>query len=383
MDIVLPHSALELAEWPWERIEPAVSALENQPLAAEGLDDWLAEWSRLWSLFDEAYWRLYIATTVDTSDAGAQRRYNQFLDGINLKFKEANQRLKEKLARSGLQPAGFDIPLRNLRAQAELFRAENLPLLNEHFKLAAEYERIAGAQTVLWEGEERTISQLEPLYLEPERAVREAAWRLGAERQLADRQPINDLWVRALAVRRRLAANVGLPDYRSYRWRELLRFDYTPDDCRRFHQAIEEVVVPAAERMYERRRRQLGVERLRPWDVHVDANSRPPLRPFQDVAELEARTSSIFHRVDPQLGAYFDTMRRESLLDLDNRKGKAPGGYCTELAHARLPFIFANSVGVHDDVQTLLHEGGHAFHVFEVAKLPYFHQHEVPLDSPR
>jgi oligoendopeptidase F len=160
----------------------------------------------------------------------------------------------------------------------------------------------------------------------------------------------------------------------------LLRFDYTPDDCKRFHQAIEQVVVPAALRIYEKRRLKLGVDRLRPWDLDVDPLGRPPLKPFETVTELKEKTAAIFHRVDPQLGDYFDIMRRENLLDLDNRKNKAPGGYCTDFPVARRPFIFVNSVGRHDDVQTMLHEGGHAFHFFECYRLPYFQQLYAPIE---
>ncbi len=376
----LPSSALELAEWPWERIQPYVQELENTPLNAGNLESWLADWSRLWSLFDEAYWRLYVAVTVDTTDQDAERRYNEFLDGHRTRSEEVNQRLKEKLLESGLEPANFSIPMRNLRAQAEIFRPENLPLLNEHFKLGSEYDRLIGAQTIVWDGKETTLPQLEPVYQEADRERRQSAWLQASQRALADRQGINNLWGRALQVRRKLAENAGLPDYRAYRWMQLLRFDYTPADCYRFHQAIEEVVVPAARRIYEKRRQRLGLESLRPWDLKVDLFGQPPLRPYQTIDELEAKTTAIFQRVDPQLGSYFDQMRQHKLLDLDNRKGKAPGGYCTAFVHARLPFIFANSVGVHDDVQTLLHEGGHAFHVFESVSLPYIHQMEVPLE---
>ena len=133
----------------------------------------------------------------------------------------------------------------------------------------------------------------------------------------------------------KLAANAAFHDYRSYRWKQLLRFDYTPEDCRSFHEAIEEVVVPAAARICERRRKLLNVAKLRPWDLDVDPLGRPPLAPFRDVAELQKESAAIFHNVDPKLGGYFEIMVREELLDLENRKNKAPGGYCTEFAAAR------------------------------------------------
>jgi len=370
----------EFMRWDWAQIEPYYQALAAQPIDEASVESWLKDWTRLSKLLRETHQRLWVASTVDTTDLQARQRYTDFLDNIYPQAQAAEQKIKEKLLASGLEPPGFEVPLRNMRLEAELFCEANLPLLSEELKLATEYDKISGAQTVQWQGKEVTLLQLHPVYLDPDRSLRERAWRLASARQLADRQAINDLWVKLLAIRRQLAANANLPDYRAYRWRQLLRFDYTPQDCKQFHRAIEAVVIPAARRLYERRRRLLAVGALRPWDVHVDVRGRPPLKPFSTIAELEEKTSAIFEGVDPALGDYFEIMRREGLLDLDNRKGKAPGGYCTDFPASSRPFIFCNSVGVHDDVQTLLHEGGHAFHVFESSRLPYFQQMHVPLE---
>mgnify|MGYP001328401728 CR=1 FL=1 len=376
----LPTSAIEFMDWDWPQIEPYYQELENRRLDADHVDAWLTDWSRIAELIYETYQRHYVTITVDTTNEAAKKRYDHFVDEIQPQAQAAEQKLKEKLIASGLEPAGFAIPLRNLRAQAEIYRSDNLPLIARELKLSAEYDRIIGAQTIPWNGKEITILQARPLFQETERAVRERAWRMTIGRQLADRQAINELWRQLLEVRMQLAQNAGFSNYRDYRWKQMLRFDYTPQDCARFHQAIEKVVVPAVQHLYEKRRRWLGVKTLRPWDLEVDPQSRPPLRPFQDVSQLEQGVAAIIQAIDPQLGAYFDIMRREGLLDLENRKGKAPGGYCTDFPASRRPFIFMNAVGIHDDVQTLLHEGGHSFHVFESAHLPYAQQKEVGLE---
>ncbi|PZR97967.1 MAG: M3 family oligoendopeptidase, partial [Chloroflexi bacterium] len=174
-----------------------------------------------------------------------------------------------------------------------------------------------------------------------------------------------------------LARNAGLPDYRAYRWQQLNRFDYTPDDCKGFHRAVEEVVVPARTRLLEKRRRQMGVDALRPWDLRVDPSGKPPLRPFANIEELTRKTSAIFHHVDPDFGAYFDIMVAEDLLDLETRKNKATSGYSLPFNATHLPFIFLSMAGTHGDVVGLLHEGGHAFHTFEASRLPYFQQRDT------
>jgi oligoendopeptidase F len=147
-----------------------------------------------------------------------------------------------------------------------------------------------------------------------------------------------------------------------------------------FHDSIESVVVPAATRIQERRRETLQLDVLRPWDLQADMFGRQPLEPFLTAEELIGKASNIFHAVDPALGGYFDQMESEELLDLDNREGKAPGGYAQEFLTVRRPFIFMNAVGSAGDVETILHEGGHAFHVFEFANLPYVQQMTIPYE---
>jgi oligoendopeptidase F len=377
MSTALPENPLDFMSWTWPQIEPHYQALAERPIDPENVSAWLADWSHLAELLSETGQRLYVATTVDTTDEQAKKRQEAFLDRIFPKMEAANQKLKEKLLASGLQPPGFEIPLRNMRAEAEIFREANLPLIAQEIKLSNECDRLYGAQTVSWEGKETTIRQLLPVFQDQDRQKRESAWRLESERQLADRSAFNELWGQLMSLRGKMATNAGFADYRAFRWRQLQRFDYAPADCIRFHEAIEQVVVPAVERLHERRRRMLGIETLRPWDLDVDPEGRPLLRSFETVERLESGVSSIFRRVDPQLAAYFETMRREHLLDLDNRKGKAPGGYCTDFQASHRPFIFMNAVGIHDDVQTLLHEGGHSFHVFETNALPYIHQRAI------
>ncbi len=373
----LPDEPKEFLDWSWEEIEPFFISLQDYPLNHETVENWLGEWSRLSGLIYERYQRHFVAITKHTNDQKAKEDYERFLDEIFGQAEAAEQKLKEKLLSSGLEPGGFEIPLRNIRAEAEIFHAENLPLLAEELKLSAEYDQILGEQTVEWQGEEKTLAQLLAVLQDPDRSVRERSWKLSAERWLRDRQPISCLWIKLLENRMQLAKNAGQPNYRDFRWKKLLRFDYSADDCIQFHQAIEEVVVPAASELYEMRKKELGLETLRPWDLYVDPAAREPLKPYESVEELEQGAARIFQRVDPQLGEYFEVMRREGLLDLENRKNKTSGGYCTDFPVSGRAFILMNSVGLHEDVQTLLHEGGHAFHVFESNDLPYFQQKRV------
>lgn len=378
MSLTLPATGQEVTSW--AQVEPVFAELAERPLSADTAGAWLADWSHLAERIDETHARSYIVTTQDTTDQAAEERYHAFISDILPRAQAADQMLKQRLLDSGLEPDGFEIPLRNLRAEAALFRKENLPLLTEERKLASRLNRVLGAQTIEWDGETLTLVQAERLYLDDRREVREAAWRKVSQRQIADRDAINALWGEYLPLRQKLAENAGLSSFREYRWRQLQRFDYTPADCETFHAAIEAVAVPASQRIYERRKARLGVDTLRPWDLSVDPSGRPPLKPFDTVAELESNGEAIFRHVDPALGEIFATMRREMLLDLENRPGKGPGAYSSSLEHSKRSFIFMNAVGVRDNVRTLLHEAGHSFHGFATYAQPLYHQRAVPIE---
>ena len=380
MFATLPKDPQVFIHWNWAQLKPFADDLLRRTLSATTLSDWIMDWSDLSRVLSEMYARLWVATTQNTVDAEVQNRFNFFLDEIQPQWLAANQGLKRKLLESGLHPEGFYMPLRNMQVEAELYRDENLPLLMDEQKMINEYDAIIAAQTVEWQGKEITTTQLLPVYLSLDRMEREKAWHLEMQRKLADRRRLNEHWTRMLELRDQVARNAGFTDYRAYKWRELFRFYYKHDDCIHFHKAIEQVVVPAAMRIYEKRRKQLDLTSLRPWDLNVDPVGREPLKPYQTITELEEKVATIFHKVDPKLGEYFEIMRMQGLLDLENRKGKAPGAYCNNYDMVRLPFIFENAVGLHTDVATLIHEGGHAFHVFEEAHLPYYHQLAVGME---
>jgi oligoendopeptidase F len=376
--------AEEYLEAPWEAFEPYYQELEQRSLDETNLERWLKDWTRIEELVWEVWTRLAVAVSQDTRDEAAEKRYQSFLKRVYPQRSAAEQGLKTKLLESGLQPAGFEIPLRNLAAEAALFREENLPLLSDLKAKTTRYDKLVSAQTIFFDGVEYSLPQVQPVYYEQARPAREQIWRQVQARWADDRAAINGLWAELLGLRIEVARNAGCENFRAYSWKDLHRFDYTPADAENFLAAIEKAFVPAVSRIYEKRRLKLGVETLRPWDLDLIEGGYtfefPPLSPFQAVAELDRTCAAIFYRVDPQLGAYYAEMQEKGLLDLANRAGKAPGAYCAALAVERVPFIFANSTATHDSVQTLLHEAGHAFHVFESAGLPYIHQQMVPIE---
>jgi oligoendopeptidase F len=370
----LPSSPDAFADATWEQVLPHYERLATVPLTRSTVEDWLAAWSRLGELLGEAGMRAMIAYTADTSRAEREAAYLRFFSEIFPKADEQEVRLARRLIDLGYTRDDLDTTIRGFRTDAEIFREENVPLMAELEELDASYQKTTGGLTVEWDGERKTVPQLQPYLKAVDRAVRERAFRLGAAAYLEKRDELASLFDRMYVLRQRVARNAGLADYQAYVYKAKHRFHYTPSDVARFHEAVEETVVPAVERQYACRRHKLGLDRLRPWDTGVDTEGTEPLRPFETVAEFVARSRDIFHSVDEELGRWFDIMADEGLLDLESREGKAPGGYCTKLSWSRRPFIFMNAVGVPDDVNTLVHEAGHSFHAFLAASHPLIWQ---------
>jgi oligoendopeptidase F len=377
----LPTNAKSILALKWRDYEPYYKELEAPELNKENIQTWLNDWSTLAATVDEQYWRLYIATTLNTADKEAEEQFNQYIEEIQSEAKTAEQKLKDKLLTSKLSPKGFETGLRMMQAETEIFTEENLPLLAEEQKLVTEYNKIIGSIAILWEGEERTLTQMFPLLYETDRSIRQRAWEAAQAQLIKERQNINDLWEKFMPVRLKIAENAGMPDYRAYAWKQKFRFDYSPEDCKSFHAAIEKVVVPAATGVYEKRRRRLGVDALRPWDINVDPLGSTPIKPYQTIDEFKLRSRAIFEQVDPKFGDYFQIMMDEDLLDLESRKNKAPGGYSLGLHVAHRPFVFINNTNTPWDVQTMLHEGGHAFHEFERAHVHFYQRGEIYLPA--
>jgi oligoendopeptidase F len=346
----------------------------------EALEALILDWEELDAVVSEAFDEAYIDMTADTTNPDYEARYIKIVEQILPISDERSFALKQKILDSPAAArldSDYDIFLRNMRSEVGLFRTENVPLLTEDRKMDQEYEKIVGSQRAEFRGKTYTLPQLAPFLEETDRKTREEAWRARAQARQADSDALDVLFDRMYEVRQQIARNAGFENFRDYKFEELKRFDYGPDDCLAFHTAIEKYVVPVVVKDQERRKRLLGVNTVRPWDLDVDPEGNPPYRPFDNVERLREGCERIFKQVDPELGGYFQQMIEQRLLDLENRPGKAPGGYMESLPDKRVPFIFMNAVGTKSDVDTLLHEGGHAFHYFLARRLPLHSYHHT------
>ena len=371
----------------WIQIAPFFDKLEA---AASGCQDsaaferWLLDGSELAAALDEESSRRYIAMTCHTENSGAEKAYLHFVEQIEPQLKPRQFKLAQIFLahplRTELPKERYFVFDRATQVQVELYRPENVRLETAEAKLAQQYQKLIGSLTVPFRGQEQTLARMGRYLEDPDRALRQDAWEVVARRRLREAGQIEQIFEQLLKLREQIAANAGFPDYLQYAFRARGRFDYTPEDCRKFHEAIAEDIMPVLRVLQSQRRAQLGLDMLRPWDLVVDPLNRPALRPFERIEDLVAKTRKIFAQLDSKLADEFTSMRDLQLLDLDNRKGKAPGGYQSTLAEARLPFIFMNAVGMQRDVETILHEAGHAFHALAAREEDLYAYRSAPIE---
>lgn len=388
-----PHAAAFLPEAfdgsVWESIEPVARALLDRPVdSPRGFERWLLDRSEFDAACGESRASLYIAMTCRTDDEAASGAYAKYIDEIPPRLRPIAFDLDTKQAslheRFPLDPDRYRVLERSVRTDVALFRAENVPLMTELDRLSQEYQRLTGAMTVHFRGEERTLPQMARYQQETDRALREETWRLVSARRLDDRDALDAMFDQMIALRTRVGRNAGFDSFRDYVFPAMHRFDYTPAHCFEFHRAVEQRVVPFVRRVNERRRERLGLEALRPWDLSVDEFARPPLAPFTDGDDLVARTRALFRDLGAGLESMFESLGSNGapgeFLDLDSRKGKAPGGYQYMRERTRRPFIFMNAAGLHRDLETMVHEAGHAFHSLLCRDEPLVAYRESPIE---
>ncbi|MDO8580844.1 MAG: M3 family oligoendopeptidase [Candidatus Omnitrophota bacterium] len=374
-----------LAPYQQRRFVPALAQLEDQKevttlyrkleerrvASASDLEQWMLDRSELEAALEQAGAILYIRMTCQTDDSARAQAYKDFITdvvpGIKMGTDQLNRKFLKMAQQFPLDQRQYAIYLRKIQADVDLFVEANVEIETNVELLSQEYQTIMGAMTVEFEGKEQTLPAMGRYLENPDRNLREQAWREMARRRLNDKDQLEDIFDKMLVLRCQIAQNAKCRNYIEYKFRSLHRFDYTHEDCHRYHASVEELVVPLWRNVNQYRRAQMKLTTLKPWDTAVDPQGRGPLKPFDNVDDLVAGCQKIFAQMDQGFAQQFKEMASLRLLDLENRKGKAPGGYQSTLDEARKPFIFMNAVGVDGDVRTLLHECGHAFHALACA----------------
>lgn len=359
----------------WSDLENYYTDLEKRDIkSTQDLRQLLLDRSELESFLSENFaWR-YIRQTCNTADEELIKSLQFFISEIQPQLAAYGNKLDKKIANSSfredLTDKGYSIAMRSLLKGIEIFREENIPLQTQSQTEERQYGAIAGAMTVVLDGEEMTLQKAGDRLQSADRAIREEAWLAISNRRFEEHEKLDELINKLIRLRNEIALNAGFTNYRDYMFAAMGRFDYTPQDCFNFHEAVKESVVPMLDKLAVHRKESLNVDQLRPWDLKTDIHKRPPLKPFNTGEELLQKTIRCFSRLDPFLGNCLQVLQAMGHLDLESRKGKAPGGYNYPLDETGVPFIFMNATSNLRDMVTLLHEGGHAVHSLVTRVLP-------------
>ncbi|WP_276370307.1 M3 family oligoendopeptidase [Chryseolinea sp. H1M3-3] len=354
----------------WEGLKPFFDNLLDRKIeSVSDLKKWFHDRSELESVIGEDLaWR-YINMTCYTENESYRNSYQDFIENIQPQIAPVSDKLNKKAAASSFlnelaNVEGYNLMIRNLKKDIEIFREENVPLFTQISTEAQKYQQISGAMTVEVNGKELTLQQASVFLMSTDRKLREDVYHKVTKRRLQDHETLDKLFSGLVDLRHRVSVNAGFKNFRDYMFKSLGRFDYTPQDCFNFHEAIQHEVVPILDVFSKERKKTLKVDSLRPWDKAVDPEGREALKPFTNGKELTEKTIEVFRKLDPFLGQCLAIMKEMGHLDLESRKGKAPGGYNYPLSEIGVPFIFMNATSTLRDMVTIMHEGGHAIHNF-------------------
>ncbi len=374
----------------WENIEPYVDDLIQRNLSCSScLEKLISDSSNLAEHISETGALLYIGMTCDTENERKKNDFLNFVENVRPKLSKFSDKLNRRIAEHpsvGDLPDRYDLMIRGIKSDIDIFREENIPLGVEQTKLVTKAQGITGGMTVEFEGEERTFPEMKAFLESNNRSVRENAWKSMVSRWMNDSEELSEIFDKLIKIRHEIAKNAGFDSYTNYMFKAMHRFDYTVEDCLTFHNSIEKVCMPIVREINEKRRSSFNLEILSPWDVNEKSGSGPdiegknPLRPFDNVGEMVQKLSELFHKMSRDLGNKFDKLVEMDTLDLETRKGKAPGGYQYYLEKSRVPFIFMNAAGLQGDLETMIHESGHAFHSLYCGHLDLIDERNYPIE---
>jgi oligoendopeptidase F len=353
----------------WDALEPFYQNLLGRELSTmAAVETLLRDISEIEAVLEEDFaWR-YIKINCHTEDEKLRDHFTKFVEHIQPQLSVWGDKLNNKIVQceffKQLPASPYLTYQRSLETSVKIFRNVNVPLFTQLEKTAQQFGQINGAMTINLHGEQLTMQAASQKLESQDCLERETVFKLMANRRLEDKDRLNEILDTLIADRHQVALNAGFKNFRDYQFAALGRFDYDTNDCKTWHDAVQEHMVPLVKIIHQNRAKALQSNKLKPWDLAVDPSGEAPLKPFMSGQELLDKTKKSFNRLDPQFKGFLETMETLGHFDLESRKNKAPGGFNYPLYEIGAPFIFMNAVGTQRDLETMVHEGGHAIHSF-------------------
>ena len=368
------------------QLEKTLSTLLNKMISSKlDLENWLKEQSKVIWEIEEQLRSHYIAFQCNTDDEGIKdtfehdqqfvkpllKRYQNLLDN---KYLESPFRMELDSNVYGL----LDAKIKNAQ---KLFCEENIELEIQEDKLVTEYFEITGGLSGIWDGEEKTITELQSYLQDSNRDIRKKAKTIISEQFLSVEKELQNILNQLIEIRHQKAKNIQLENYRDYMFKKYERFDYSAKDCYELAESIRKYVVPLKDKIMLEKKEKLQVDTLRPWDVSAVTPDQKVLKPIANENDLIEKSTHIFNKLDVEFSALLNQMYKHDCLDLTSRKGKAAGGFCEYLPASQLSYIFMNLNYTQDDIITFIHEMGHSIHNELIKPLKLRQYIEIPAET--
>ncbi|TKH30185.1 M3 family oligoendopeptidase [Bacillus cereus] len=368
------------------QLEKTLSTLLNKMISSKlDLENWLKEQSKVIWEIEEQLRSHYIAFQCNTDDEGIKdtfehdqqfvkpllKRYQNLLDN---KYLESPFRMELDSNVYGL----LDAKIKNAQ---KLFCEENIELEIQEDKLVTEYFEITGGLSGIWDGEEKTITELQSYLQDSNRDIRKKAKTIISEQFLSVEKEFQNILNQLIEIRHQKAKNIQLENYRDYMFKKYERFDYSAKDCYELAESIRKYVVPLKDKIMLEKKEKLQVDTLRPWDVSAVTPDQKVLKPIANENDLIEKSTHIFNKLDVEFSALLNRMYKHNCLDLTSRKGKAAGGFCEYLPASQLSYIFMNLNYTQDDIITFIHEMGHSIHNELIKPLKLRQYIEIPAET--
>lgn len=308
----------------------------------------------------------YIRHSVDTNDEFYQAEQD-YMDEVSPKVEGLTTKYYEALVQSKFKDQleekwGHQL-FALAEAQLKVFSEEVVELLQQENKLSTEYTKLVASAKIIFDGEERTLAQLQPFTESKDREIRKAASEARFAFFSEHEEQLDRIYGDMVKVRTEIAQKLGYENFVELAYHRMYRTDYNAEMVAAFRNQVKEHIVPLTTKLKERQQQRIGVDSLKYYDEPFEfltGNAAPKGGP----AWIVENGQKMYDELSKETGAFFSYLRETELMDLVAKKGKAGGGYCTFIENYKAPFIFSNFNGTSGDIDVLTHEAGHAFQVY-------------------
>ncbi|WP_409291974.1 M3 family oligoendopeptidase [Peribacillus sp. SCS-37] len=308
----------------------------------------------------------YIRHTVDTEDEfyKAEQDYlDEMAPELEEYISEYYKALTSSPFRSELESQWGRQLFALAESQLKTFSPEIIPMLQKENKLATEYKQLMASAKIMFEGEERTLIQLQPFAESEDRDMRRRANEARNGFMVEHAEKLDKIFDELVKVRTETAKKLGYENFVELGYYRMSRTDYNAEMVANFRSQVAEFIVPLATQLKKRQADRIGVDSLKFYDESFKfktGNANPKGSPDWIIENGR----KMYSELSPETDEFFNMMINDGLMDLVAKKGKAGGGYCTYIHNYRAPFIFSNFTGTSGDIDVLTHEAGHAFQVY-------------------